>query len=197
MRCGLSRRHIIWLYRLLDSSRSRANRNRGDLLIEGPGLPMIASPIVVIPPYHRIQGYREHNARIIRVIDTFANKKENDSDLIKRKAATKIDEDASPISCRRPSQPTHKWPSARSRRPGNTAVAPLELHISNTTYSKQSHTMPTHFILSIHLGPCLDQHPACGLVASRGSPVERGPLVLWRRRGEGGFLEGGERWGKW
>jgi len=41
--------------------------------------------------------------------------------------------------------------------------------------------VPTHFILSIHLGPCLDQHPACGLVAIVGSDMERGPLVLGLR----------------
>ena len=51
--------------------------------------------------------------------------------------------------------------------------------------------MPTHSILSIHLGPCLDQHPACGLVATPGSDMERGGLPL--RGGEGGDLGGGER----
>ena len=38
----------------------------------------------------------------------------------------------------------------------------------------------THFILRIHLGTCLDQHPACGLVAIPGSEMERGVLALRR-----------------
>ena len=50
--------------------------------------------------------------------------------------------------------------------------------------------MQTHFIQSIHLGPCLNQHPACGLVAKPGSEMERGGLVL---RGGGGDLGEGER----
>ena len=42
--------------------------------------------------------------------------------------------------------------------------------------------MPTHVILCIHLGPCLDQHPACDLVAMLGSQME------------GGALEGLQEW---
>ena len=112
--------------------------------------------------------------------------------MIKTNADAKANEDASPISYRRRrSRPTPKRPSARSRRPGNTAVAPLDSHASNTPYSIQSHTMPTHAIQSIHIGPCLDQHPACGLLATPGSEMERGGLALWE--GEGGDLGGGER----
>ena len=140
---------------------------------------MIASPIVDIPTYHPIKASREHNAHIIRVIDAFVNRKANDIDIIKTNADAKIDEDASPISSRRRRRRTmHKRPSTQSRRPGNTAVSPFVLHAINTTYSIQSHTMPTHFILSIHLGPCLEQHPACDLVATRGSEMERGVLAL-------------------
>ena len=50
--------------------------------------------------------------------------------------------------------------------------------------------MPTHFILSIHLGTCLDQHPACGLVAIPGSEMERGALELRAGGGRGGALGG-------
>ena len=85
----------------------------------------------------------------------------------------------------------HKEPSALSGRPWNTAVVPFALHTSPIPYSIQSHTMPTHAILSIHLGPCFDQHAACGLVAIRGSEMERGPLVLQGGRG-GGALGGRE-----
>jgi len=52
--------------------------------------------------------------------------------------------------------------------------------------------MLTHFILSIHLGPCLDQHPACDLVATLGCGVERGELVL-RENGRGKHDLGGAR----
>ena len=98
-------------------------------------------------------------------------------------AGLRPNEDPSPISyCRRQRRSTHKRHSAPSRRPSYTAVATFELRISNTTYNIQSHTMPTHFIISIHLGPCLDQHPACGLVAIPGSVMERG---VARLRGEG------------
>jgi len=51
--------------------------------------------------------------------------------------------------------------------------------------------MPTHFIQSIHLGPCLDQYPACGLVALPGSEMERGALGLLG--GEGDALGGEDR----
>ena len=126
----------IWLGRLSDPSRSRANQNRGDLPTGDPGSPMIASPIVNIPIYHPIRASREHNARIIRVNDTFTNGKANDIDRIKANAHAKTDEDASPISYRRQrSRPTPKQPSARSRRPGNTVVAPFDSHASNTPYS--------------------------------------------------------------
>ena len=53
------------------------------------------------------------------------------------------------------------------------------------------HTVITHVIYSISLGPCLDQHPACGLVAIRGSEMERGGLVL---RQEDMTLEVSEGW---
>ena len=80
-----------WRLRILSDrlpvpSRSRANRNRGDLLIEGPGSPLIATQIVDIPTYHSIQASSEHNARIIRIIDTFANRKASNIDLIKTNA---------------------------------------------------------------------------------------------------------------
>ena len=52
--------------------------------------------------------------------------------------------------------------------------------------------MPTHTILSIHLGPCLDQHTACGLMTTRGGEMEWGGLVLraWVAMGgeSGGWL---------
>ena len=44
-------------------------------------------------------------------------------------------------------------------------------------------------MLSIHLGPCLDQYPACGSVALLGSPLERGGLDL--RKGGGYDAFGG------
>ena len=75
--------------------------------------------------------------------------------------------------------------SGRSRQPVNTAVAPFELQASISQYSIQSQTMTTYIIQSIHLGPCFDQHPACGLVAILGSLMERGGLGL-RLEGWGG-----------
>ena len=51
--------------------------------------------MVDIPPFRPMQASREHNAHIIRVIDTFANWKVNDSALIKTDAEAKLDEDAS------------------------------------------------------------------------------------------------------
>jgi len=53
--------------------------------------------------------------------------------------------------------------------------------------------MPTHEIHSIQLGPCLDQHPACGLLAMHGSKVERGELVL--REIGARICFGSEEWG--
>jgi len=53
--------------------------------------------------------------------------------------------------------------------------------------------MKTYTIQSIHLGPCLDQHTACGLVAIPGSEMERGDLVL--REGMGGGMLWEEREG--
>jgi len=53
--------------------------------------------------------------------------------------------------------------------------------------------MPTHLILSIHLGPCLDQHPAYGLVAILGSVMER--VVLGLQLGEDALeVERGVAW---
>ena len=127
IQCSCYWRLRIWSDRLPDPSRSRANQNRGDRLIAGPGPLLIATSIFDIPTYHPIQASKEHNAHIIRVIDTFTNRKANDSDMIKTNADAKTDEDASPISCRRRrSRPTPKRPSARYRRPGNTAVAPFD-----------------------------------------------------------------------
>jgi len=60
-------------------------------------LPLIASQIADTPTYNPIQASRVHNARIIRVIDTFANRKANDIDLIKPNPNTETNEDASPI----------------------------------------------------------------------------------------------------
>jgi len=62
--------------------------------------------------------------------------------------------------------------TARSRRPGNTAVAPFESHTAHASHGIQSHIMTTHSIQSIHLGPCLDQHPACSRLARIGSVME-------------------------
>ena len=152
---------------------------------------MIVSPIVDIPIYHPIRASREHDALIIRSIDTFANRKASDIDLCKTNKDANIDDDALPISYRRRlSRPPSKRLNAPSRRPGNTAVAPFESQASKTSYITQSHSEPTHITLSIHLGPCLDQHPACGLVATQGSAMERGPLVLLEggRGGGGGML---------
>jgi len=53
--------------------------------------------------------------------------------------------------------------------------------------------MPTHTILSIHLGPCLDQHTACGLAAIPGSAMERGVEALR----VGGVALGGKRGVVW
>jgi len=58
----------------------------------------------------------------------------------------------------------------------------------------QSHTIPTHSSLNIHLGPCLDQHPARGVVAMRGSYMERGAPVL--RGCVGGLWTGRGGWWK-
>ena len=155
------------------------------ILIEGQNSPLIASPIIDTPIYHPIQASRERNIHIFRIIDTFANRKANAIDLNKTNTDAKIDEDALPISClRRWSRLTPKRPSARSRQLGSTAVVPFESHASVAPYGTQSNIISTHFILSIHLDPCLDQKPACGLVAIPGSAMERGPLVL--RGGKGG-----------
>jgi len=43
------------------------------------------------------------------------------------------------------------------------------------------YSIKTHTILYIHIGPRLDQHPACGLVATFGSSVERRELGLQGR----------------
>ena len=40
------------------------------------------------------------------------------------------------------------------------------------------YSIETHTILYIHIGPCLDQHPACGIMAPPGSDMERGALEL-------------------
>ena len=158
----------------------RRDRVQIDPAIEGLGSPLLASPIVDIRTYHSMQRSTENNAHVIRIIDTFANRKKTyDIDLIKTNADAETDKDASLISCPRcRSRSTSKRPSPRSRRSGNTAIAPFDSHASNTPYSIQSHTMPTHIIQSIHLGPCLDQHPACGLMAPEGSKIERGALEL-------------------
>ena len=66
-----------------------------------PGSTLVASPIVDIPTYHRIQASSEHNAHIIRGIDTFINRKAKHSDRLNTNTDAKTDEDASPISCRR------------------------------------------------------------------------------------------------
>ena len=83
--CHLMQLHLMsskWSDRLPDPSRSRSNRSSGELLTKRPGSPLIASPIIDIPTYHPIQASSEYNALIIRVIDTFANRKANDSDRI-------------------------------------------------------------------------------------------------------------------
>jgi len=56
--------------------------------------------------------------------------------------------------------------------------------------------MPTHCSVSIHFGPCLDQHQTCGLVAIQGSAMERGVPGLWGDGGMGGWLcgKGREEW---
>ena len=157
IRCCCTRQNRLWSHRLPDPSRSRANRNRHDLVIDGPRSPLITSPIVNIPTYHPIQASRQHNAYIIWVVDAFEKRKASDIDRINTNAGSNTDRDASPISYRRRrSRPTPKRPSARSRRPRNTAGAPFESHASNTPYNIQSHIIPTHFIQSIHLGPCID-----------------------------------------
>jgi len=100
-------------------------------------------------------------------------------DPANRIADANIVEDASLIYCRRRrSQPMHKQPSARSRRPGNAAVVPFALLTSATINGKPSHSMHTRLICSIHLGPCRDQHLACGVLAILDSTMERGALVL-------------------
>jgi len=70
---------------------------------KGPGSPLIAVPIIIIS--HIIQskdtGIQDHNAHVSRAIETLANRKEIDIELIKPNADAKTDEDASPISCRR------------------------------------------------------------------------------------------------
>jgi len=104
---------------------------------------------------------------------------------------TNADEDASPISC--PHDGDDPPPSGLAPDPGvqGTRQSPHSTHLHPLSpYSIQSYTVPTHVILSIHLGPCFDQHPACGLAAILGSEMERGVLVL---RGRGGALGGGER----
>jgi len=172
--------------RLQDPSRSRANRSRGDLPTGDPGSPLIASPMVGIHTYHPTQASRWHNTHIIRIKNTSVHSKANNIDIYEQNTHAKIDEDASSISCRRRrSRPTPKRPSDRSRQPVNTAVAPFELQASISQYSIQSQTMTTYITQSIHLGPCLDQHPACGLVAILGSVMERGGLgrgvgMLWK-----------------
>jgi len=56
---------------------------------------------VDIPINHPIQASMKHHAHIIRNIGTFVNRTSHNTDFFNTNADAKIDEDASPISCRR------------------------------------------------------------------------------------------------